>query len=218
MRKSTKGWLAVLLFSTWTALVIFQVMNQPIPERVPLKFKSGQAQEIAGSSAHGSNNPFAVRLARTKAHEMPHQPSHNIFAPLDIPSHEATARKGITQTVLHRVNPAPSSSPAPSIADQPTAPPSDQEIAAQRAAQQAEIARLESMREMGAFRLFGFLEQNGVPQAFLARGNELYVVANGDSIDGRYMITVLDSSSVKIRATNTGVETTIGKSDRELLP
>ena len=74
------------------------------------------------------------------------------------------------------------------------------------------------MRELGAFRFLGFLEQTGVAQAFLARGNELYVVANGDAIDGRYVITVLDTSSVKIRATSTGVETTIGKSDRESMP
>jgi hypothetical protein len=74
------------------------------------------------------------------------------------------------------------------------------------------------MRELGAFRFLGFLEQDGVVQAFLARGNELYVVANGDSVDGRYVVTVLDTSSVKIRATSTGVETIIGKSDRESMP
>jgi hypothetical protein len=74
------------------------------------------------------------------------------------------------------------------------------------------------MRELGAFRFLGFLEQDGVAQVFLGRGNELYVVANGDAVDGRYMITVLDTSSVKIRATSMAVETTIGKSDRESMP
>jgi hypothetical protein len=80
------------------------------------------------------------------------------------------------------------------------------------------MVRLSAMRELGAFRFLGFLEQDGVVQAFLARGNELYVVANGDSVDGRYVVTVLDTSSVKIRATSTGVETIIGKSDRESIP
>jgi hypothetical protein len=95
---------------------------------------------------------------------------------------------------------------------------SEQDIAAQQAVQQAEMARLEAVRELGAFRFLGFLEQNGVAQAFLARGNEIYVVANGAAVDGRYVVTVLDTSSVKIRATSTGVEATIGKSDRESMP
>lgn len=110
------------------------------------------------------------------------------------------------------MNPPQSASPAQIIAE-PIAPLSEQEIAAQRTIQHAEMARLEAMRELGAFRFLGFLEQNGVAQAFLARGNEIYVVANGDAVDGRYVITALDTSSVRIRATSTGVETTIGKVD-----
>ena len=217
MMKRTKEWLAVFLCATWAALTIFLVMNQPSPERVPLTFKSGPAQGIAGKPAHGSDNPFTVRLARAKTHELPHLPSHNIFAPIDTPSLEATARQINKQSVSGQVKPPQSPSPTP-IVTQQAAPPSDQEVAAQRATQQAEMARLESMRELGAFRFLGFLEQNGVSQAFLARGNELYVVANGDSVDGRYMITALDTSSVKIRATSTGVETIIGKSDRKPIP
>jgi hypothetical protein len=80
------------------------------------------------------------------------------------------------------------------------------------------MARLEMMRELGTFGFLRFLEQDGVAQAFLAWGNEFYVVVNGYTVDGRYTATILDTSSVKIRATSTGVETTIGKSDRESLP
>jgi hypothetical protein len=217
MTKRTKGWLAVFLCATWSALVIFEVMSQPSPERVPLKFKSGPVQDIAEKHAHESDNPFTVRLARAKTHELPHLPSHNIFAPIDTPSPEATIRQMNIHTVSGQAKPSQSPSPAPIVAE-PPASPSEQEIAAQRAAQQTEMARLETMRELGAFRFLGFLDQNGVAQAFLARGNELYVVANGDSVDGRYVITALDTSSVKIRATSTGVETIIGKSDRKPMP
>ena len=211
MTKRTKGWLAVLLCATWAALAIFEAMNQPSPERVPLKFKSGPAQDIAGKPAHGSDNPFTVRLARAKTHELPHLPSHNIFAPLDTPSPEASVRQVNKHMVSGQAKPPQSPGHEPIVVEQ-AAPRSEEGIAAQRAIQQAEMARLEAMRELGAFRFLGFLEQNGVAQAFLARGNELYVVANGDSVDGRYVITVLDTSSVKIRATSTGVETTIGRS------
>jgi hypothetical protein len=217
MTKRTKGGLAIFLSATWAALVIFVVMNQPSPERVPLKFKSGPAQDIDGKHAHESDNPFTVRLARAKTHELPHLPSHNIFAPLDTPSPEATVRQVNKHKVSSQVKPSQSPSPAPIVAE-PPASPSEQEIAAQRAIKQTEMARRESMRELGAFRFLGFLEQDGVAQAFLARGNELYVVANGDAVDGRYVITVLDTSSVSIRATSTGVETIIGKSDRESTP
>ena len=212
MTKRTQGWLAIFLCATWAALAIFIAMNQPSPERVPLTFKSDPAHSTDGKPAHGSDNPFTIRLARAKPHELPHRPSHNIFAPIDIPSLEATVRQMNKRTVSGQPKPPQSSSPAP-IATEPAPPQSEEGIAAQRAIQQAEMARLETMRELGAFRFLGFLEQNGVAQAFLARGNELYVVANGDSVDGRYMITGLDTSSVKIRATRTGVETTIGKSD-----
>ena len=217
MRKRTKGWLAISLCATWAALVIFEAMNQPSPERVPLKFKSGPAQDIAGKQTHASDNPFTVRLARAKTHELPHLPAHNIFAPLDTPSPESTVRQVNKHTVSGQVKPPQSPNPAPIIA-KPPALPSEQEIAAQIAVQQTEMARLEAMRELGAFRFLGFLEQDGIAQAFLARGNELYVVANGDSVDGKYVVTVLTTSSVKIRATSTGVETIIGKSDRESMP
>ena len=217
MTKRTKGWLAVSLCAAWAALVIFEVMNQSSPERVPLKFKSGPAQDIAGIHEHGSDNPFAVRLARAKIHELPHLPSHNIFAPLDAPSPEATASQVKKRTVSGQMNSPQSASPSQIIAE-PAAPLSEHEIAAQRATQQTEMARLEAMRELGAFRFLGFLEQNGVAQAFLARGDELYVVANGDAVDGRYVITVLNTSSVKIHSTSTGVETIVGKSDRESTP
>lgn len=210
MTKRTKGWLAGFLCATWAALVIFEAMNQPFPERVPLKFKSGPAQEIAGKPAQGLDNPFTVRLARAKTHELPHLPSHNIFAPLDTPSPEDTVHQVKKRTVSGQVKPPQSARPTPIVAE-PVAPRSEQEIAAQSAIQQAEMARLQAMRELGAFRFLGFLEQNGVAQVFLARGNELYVVANGDAVDGRYVITALDTSSVRIRATSTGVETTIGK-------
>ena len=217
MTKRTKGLLAALLGATWAGLVIFEVMTQSAPARVPLTFKSGPAQGITGKPTQGPDKPFTVRLARTKHHELPHLPSHNIFAPIDTPLSESTIRQVKNYTVSGQEKPPQSATPAAIVAE-PAAPPSEQDIATRRSIQQAEMARLESMRELGAFRFLGFLEQNGVAQAFLARGNELYVVANGDAVDGRYVITVLDTSSVRIRAMNTGVETIIGKSDRELIP
>jgi|SRR5262245_32459230 len=219
MTKRTKGLLAALLGTTWAALMIFEVTTQSDPARVPLKFTSGPAQGITAKPSQGPDNPFTVRLARTKHHELPHLPSHNIFAPIDDSLRESNIRQVKKLTVSGQGKPPQVTSPAPMVAE-PAAPPSpsEKEIAAYRAIQQAEMARLESMRELGAFRFLGFLEQNGVSQAFLARGNELYVVANGDAIDGRYVITVLDTSSVRIRAANTGAEAIIGKSDRELKP
>lgn len=213
MTNRTKGWLAVLLGTIWAALVMFQSINQPSLERVPLTHKSGPAQGIAEKPAQESDTPFTVRLARAKTHELPHLPSHNIFAPLGTPPPEDSAYQMKKHTVSDQVKPLQSPGPAPIVAKQASLP-SEQEIAVQRADQQTEMARLEAVRELGAFRFLGFLEQNGVAQVFLTRGNEIYVVTNGDAVDGKYVVTVLDTSSVKIRAINTGVEATIGKSDR----
>jgi hypothetical protein len=131
---------------------------------------------------------------------------------------ETTMHQGVKHTATGQKNPPQLASPVPVVAELAPPPPSEQEIAAHRVIQQAEVARQEAMRELGAFRFLGFLKQNGVAQAFLARGNELYVVTNGEAMDGRYVITVLDTSSVRIRSASTGVETIIGKSERELLP
>jgi len=147
MTKRTKRWLAIFLCATWAALVIFEVMNQPSPERVPLKFKSGPAQDIAEKQTHRSDSPFTVRLARAKTHELPHLPSHNIFAPLDTRSPEATVRQVNKHTVSGQVKPPQSSSPAQIVAE-PPASPSEQEIAAQKATQQTEMVRLAAMREL----------------------------------------------------------------------
>ncbi len=219
MTTRSKGWLAAFLSSAWMILVAVELMRQPSPERVPLKFKSGPPQEIAGNLPQGSSGPFTVRLARAKTHELPHLPSHNIFAPITIPGQEEPARQ-----VKRQIVPGPAKTPSPQppapapIVAEPPPPPSDQELAAQKAIREAELARLDSIRELSAFRFLGFLERDGVAQAFLARGNELYVVANGDTVEGKYVITVLDTSSVKILATRTGIEATIGKSEREAMP
>lgn len=220
MTEGTKMRLAIFLCSTWAALTLFEVMNQPSPERVPLRFKSGMAPNIADSHAHESDNPFTVRLARVKTHELPHLPSHNIFASLDSPSSESAARPAKKRTAPSQMKPPQPLSPAPIVTEPAPvpAPPSELEIATLRAIQEAELARLETTRELAAFRFLGFLERDGVAQVFLARGSELYVVANGDIVEGKYAITVIDTSSVKIRATRTGVEATIGKSEREPIP
>ncbi|HSQ92569.1 MAG TPA: hypothetical protein VLM19_10420, partial [Nitrospiraceae bacterium] len=130
MTKRIKGWLAISLCATWTVLVIFEVMNQPSLERVPLKFKSGPAHTIAGKQLHESDTPFAVRRARAKTHELPHLPSHNIFAPLDISSPEASGHQTTSHTVSGQVKPPQSPSPAP-VVREPHPPQSEQEIAAQ---------------------------------------------------------------------------------------
>ena len=218
MTKRTKRWLAISLCATWAALVIFEVMNQPSPERVPLKFKSGPAQDIAEKQTHGSDSPFTVRLARAKTHELPHLPSHNIFAPLDTPSPEATVRQVNKHTGFWSGETSSVAQPGANRCRTARITIGTRNRRAKSYLQQTEMVRLAAMRELGAFRFLGFFEQDGVVQAFLARGNELYVVANGDSVDGRYVVTVLDTSSVKIRATSTGVETIIGKSDRESMP
>lgn len=220
MTERTKGMLAMALSTAWGGLMLFEFLHQIPQERVPLTFKSGPAKVLAGQSSQETDAAFIVRPARAKLLALPHLPSRNIFAPIDSPGRDGGSQQATRQTgSMHakRIPPpkdAPTASPPPPPAPQPSV----EELAAQQAARDAEIARLESKRDLETFRYVGFLERNGVAQAFLARGNELYVVANGDAVDSRYVVTAMDTRSVKIRATQTGVEATIGKSDREATP
>jgi len=213
MSTGMKGGLAVILCLIWAGLLMYRFIDEQGPKRVPLTNRSGPASFKSGAETADSD-PFLIRPLRSRPSDLPHVPLQNIFAPLESPP-PSTAASLPSRKVAVAAPATPTPNPTPAIAAPPA--PSEQEIAALQAARQAELARQATIRELNAFRFIGFLDRDGVKQAFLSRGNELFIVSNGEALDGRFVITALNTSSVTIRAESAGVETIIGKSERELV-
>lgn len=46
-------------------------------------------------------------------------------------------------------------------------------------------------------------------RAFLSKGQDIFIVRVGDSVEGRIMVTANDASSARLRETGTSLETTL---------
>lgn len=210
MSNQLKGWLAFALWTMWALLVVFAWTNESEPERVPLAITASPSPaNAAGILAQA--DPFRVQVPRHRSSNLPHSPSLNIFAPLEHSSPESPLRQSAKKVTTIRPTPPPESLQKSITAPPPTL--SESEVAARRAIQEAEAARQESLQELKAFRFIGFLERNGTEQAFLARGNELFIISNGETIDERFLVTALSASSVTLSVKRTGTEVRIGKSE-----
>ena len=84
-----------------------------------------------------------------------------------------------------------------------------QELAAQQSRQQKELAAQQSRQLLAKYRFLGYLTQGGEPRAFLGKGNELYIVRTGETVEGRIQVKGIDATSVKLLDATTSLETTL---------
>jgi hypothetical protein len=206
MTDRSKWGLLVTLALVWLTVLGFRVMNQPEPQRVPLKFKSGPAQPRPKSDL-----PPVVWPAQARVAEVSFKTPKNIFAPpetLTEPERQklAAVRKRAKGAASPVVPPPP---PVPP-------PPTPEELAAQEARRQQELARQQqelaaqqARQLMSQYRFLGYLTQGGESKAFLGKGKDIFVVRPGETVDGRIQITAIDPTSVKLKETSTSLETTI---------
>lgn len=104
----------------------------------------------------------------------------NIFAPLG--STIQTAKESRTTT-----QPTVPSFPTLPVAPPPPPGPSPAELAAQRARQ-----------ELNRFRFLGFLTKGGESQAFLTNGQAIYIVKQGEMLDGRVQVYKIEPETVTL--------------------
>ena len=119
----------------------------------------------------------------------------NIFAPLSFPK---------------PAPPPPKPTPPPAVAQspkriQPKSPPpgpSPGELAAQQARQQ-----------LNKYRFLGYLKKGGESQAFLSNGKDIYIVRQGEIMEGRIQINKIDPTNIvlstKVKETGVRIEATI---------
>ena len=153
MSTRTQGIALLVLGAIWAGVVLWVVVSEPEPQRVPLTYVTGQAVRAemgrtpAGAGLYVHLDRLAV--ARRQAEEALVSPK-NIFAPLRSDEPKVALAKPLPK--------APEPPPKPA-APAPPPPPSPEELAAQAARQ-----------ELAQFRYLGYLNRPDKEEAFLSKG------------------------------------------------
>jgi len=140
--------------------------------------------------------------------QLPATPKRNIFEPAETPPSEKrlvraeASKKEVTPPMPVTVVAMPVVPPAPPM-------PSPEELAEQ-AARQAQERKRHQLRElMAQYRYLGYLTREGEQKAFLGKGQEIYIIHAGDTLDGQFQVASITPTAVKILAAQSDVETTI---------
>jgi hypothetical protein len=198
MTKDTKWRLLGALVLVWLIVIVVRVASEPEPQRVPLKFKSGETAAATESTRTDGGVPGLVRPKLARGSSAPFKTPKNIFSPVDLSNEARQARAARPPRKPQALVPAPTPAPPPAVAFTAPPAPTPEQLAAQQARQW-----------LGQYRFFGYLGQGGDQRAFLSKGGDIFIVRVGDSIEGRIMVTAIDASSVRLRETGTSLETTL---------
>jgi len=63
--------------------------------------------------------------------------------------------------------------------------------------------------QMGQYRYLGYLSQQGVQKAFVGKGNDIYIIRKGDKLDGKFLVSSIDPTTIKLREPSTSLEASI---------
>ena len=206
----------ILLFGAllflWVGIIAVRVLTEPEPQRVPLKFVSGQT--VVREALHEDSPAPAVKEPRQAAAALVvFKTPKNIFAPLDARTDEAREAEARARLLAARkkTEQAVAAVPPPSLP-----PPSPEELAAREAQRQSELARQQKEQaiqqartKMGQYRFLGYLTQNGSPQAFLGKGTDIYIVRAGEIIEGKIQVKSIDAAAVKLLEQITSTEASL---------
>ncbi|MGH7260366.1 MAG: hypothetical protein ACREI9_06755 [Nitrospiraceae bacterium] len=212
MTKRAQILLCITLLLLWAGVIAVRVLTEPAPQRVPLKFVSGQT--LAREALREDSPAPAVKEPRLAATaQVVFKTPKNIFAPLDTRTDEAREAEARARLLAarKRTEQAVAAAPSPS-----PPPPSPEELAAREAQRQAELARQQkeqaiqqARKTMGQYRFLGYLTQNGSPQAFLGKGNDIFIVRAGETIEGKIQVKSIDAAAVKLLEQITSTETSL---------
>ncbi len=216
---SRQGSMLSVLVVGWTVVVVCQWSIQDVPQRVPLvntsRMKANQQSPSSASEWNLQGFPTATR-------ESPPIPKRNLFTPLiEQPgSYIGSPRMRMKPVKAHAGNEpsvvASASSAIPAIVPLAISLPSPKDMAEQAGRLDRE-QRMRKLQDQSAqFRLLGFAERGGVKQAFIRKGSDIYIVRQGDTLEGIFMVSIVAESGVKIRDFEYHLEYTIHmKKDRE---
>lgn len=190
------------LVAAWLVLLYVNVIAVPSPQEVPLRYKSGQSPPTARQAERA--DMWEVRSLRAPARELPGTPKKNIFSATAVtrsltPQATAVAR----HTKQHALATSPALAPtAPEVPPTPPSP-SPEEVARQQ-----EALREQQLREqMAQYRYLGYANQNGVQKAFLSKGREIYILSEGETLEGKFQVVLIEANVVKLLDVDSKLET-----------
>lgn len=206
MTDRTKWGLLAVLVMVWVGILALRVFTREEPERVPLKYKSGQMVSRAAATP-ASGIPTVAKLSKPREEEIEFRAPKNIFMPIEqqmmAANQPAKARTRVAKTPKGEV--VPVAVPVPP----PVRQPSPEEMAAQQARQQREMAAQRARQAMAQYRFIGYLMQNGEPRGFLGKGREIYIVRAGETVEAQIHVATIDSSTLKLRDMASNVESAL---------
>ena len=171
MTNQQKGFVLVGLFVAWGGLTAYQMFESSEPSPNDLSSTASHAKSSLPSvKALSLNQSFPNSRLLAKFSE-----PRNIFAPLGL--RKVVAKQEIPVT-------RPSSSNIVSTPPVPAAP-SPGDLATQRARQQ-----------LNQFRFLGYLTKEGESQAFLTNGQAIYIVKQGEMLEGQVQVNKIEPETI----------------------
>lgn len=192
MTNQRKWFVVVGLFIAWGAMMAFQMSD------------STQTDPLTLSATLETSLPPLKDLELDNTFPNPRETAkfstpRNIFAPLGM-QHTLDPQKtkvASTSRPTEKTPPVPPPPPLP-----PPSGPSAAELAAQRARQQ-----------LNQFRFLGYLTKGGESQAFLTNGQAIYIVKQGEMLEGRVQVNKIEPETVvlstQIQETGNHIQATI---------
>lgn len=148
---------------------------------------------------------------RAQERQLPDTPKRNIFLPSSRPMDpqgKVVARQKRPQPVIaETVPPTPSVPPGPPVPP----PPTPEELAQQQEA----LRRQQLQEQMTQYRYLGYVNRNGVHQAFLGKGRDIYIIREGDTLDGKFQVALIEATLVKLFEAESKLETTLNLKKEE---
>ena len=196
MTKLKKSQALIVLGVVWV-IILFVQFSDDSEHTVA---SSNQVKSVALPTPSSSVSQPSLTLADVLKHprqKVAFSKPRNIFAPLN-------SRKPVPRQVSKAPSPKSSSRPSATARRPPASPPgpSPGELAAQRARQQ-----------LNQYRFLGYLKKGGESQAFLTNGEAIYIVKQGETLEGRIHIHKIDPTTIvlstNVRETGDSVKATI---------
>ncbi len=173
MTNQQKGLVLVGLFVAWGGLSVYQMSDSS---------ESSSTDNSSTLQQTNSRLPSVKDLSLDQSFPNSRQivtfsQPRNIFAPL-----------GLRKVVAKQKTPITPTPSQPTIAPSSPAPPpgtSPSDLAAQRARQQ-----------LNKFRFLGYLTKGGESQAFLTNGQAIYIVKQGEMLEGQVQVNKIEPETI----------------------
>jgi hypothetical protein len=202
--KNAKQWNTLgLVGAIWIGILGYQLVMRDDTQHIPLQNTS---TPLSKSTAPIESDDLTIHSLPRKKSSAGAMPRHNPFTALKgtRTAPEGTVLKtGMGRKVKPTLTPSDMASslplPPPPQAEALPMPPSPEEVAAKALIQERELVAKQLRERMEQFRILGYAQRAGSSQAFLAKGSDIYVVQQGDLLDGKFIVSLINGQGVTIQ-------------------